>query len=347
MIRSLIDTKEASRLLSLINNSSRIVLTCHVRPDGDAIGSTLGMASLLRHFGKKADVVTPDQPPKNLSFLPGYSDITFYSRYPEYAAELMANADLMFCCDFNKPSRQDALGEITENTQCTKVLVDHHLAPSDFCNLTFSFPEMSSTCELMFRIICAMGMYEAMPEDAAISLATGIITDTRNLSVNCSDPELYIVMYELMKKGVEKHKEMILRNALQLKSADSFRLTTYALSEKLNIISSHKAAIITLGKEELERFHYEKGDTEGLVNEPLNIEGIVQSYFLREDKDCIKVSARSIDAFPVSEVCEELYGGGGHLQAAGAEYRGGSLEECKQLLVSALPKFDKYLISEK
>lgn len=343
MIKALIPEQEAEKFLSLIEKSEKIVVTCHVRPDGDALGSSLGIASLLESMGRKTNVVTPDQAPKSLSFLPGLSNITSYSQYPEYAQQLMTDADLIICCDFNKPSRQDSLGSVTAAATAPKVLIDHHMNPAAFCDLTFSYPEMSSTCELMFRIICAMGLYDRLPLDGSICLATGIITDTRNLSVNCHDPELYIIMYELMKKGVEDYKEMILRQALMLKSADSFRLSMFALSERLKLIPTHKAAVIALSKEDLERFHYEKGDTEGLVNQPLNIDGIVQSYQLREDRDCIKISARSIGAFPVSEVCETLFGGGGHLQAAGAEYRDGTLDECCRILEESLSKFDKYL----
>lgn len=343
MIKALIDKEDANAFRKMIDKSNRIALTCHVRPDGDALGSTLGMMHLLQNLGKDAKVITPDQGPKTLNFLPGFNEISSYSRYPEYSEQLLQNADLIICCDFNKASRQDALGEITAAATAPKVLIDHHLNPEKFCNLTFSFPEMSSTCELVFRLICAMGFVEAMPEKSAMCLATGIITDTRNLSVNCPDPELYVVMFELMKRGAEKHKEMILRNALMLKSADSFRLRVYALNEKLHLFPEHNAAIIMLDSDELNKFHYEKGDTEGLVNEPLNIEGIWQSYFLRQDKECIKVSARSINEFPVSKVCEELFGGGGHLQAAGAEYREGTITDCYGILKNALPIYDKYL----
>jgi phosphoesterase RecJ-like protein len=185
-----------------------------------------------------------------------------------------------------------------------------------------------------------MGLFEQMNQASATCLATGIITDTRNLSVNCDDPELYIIMYELLSKGVDKKR--IIREALELSSMDSFKLKSFALSDRLMLIPEHKTAVIALSKEDLQRFNYEKGDTEGLVNQPLAIQGIVASYFLREDADCIKVSARSVNDFPVSMVCEDLFNGGGHVQAAGGEYVDGSLEDCKQLLLNSLKNYDRY-----
>lgn len=345
-MRQIIPLKDASELKHRIDKARNCVITCHIRPDGDAIGSSLAFMLLLKNIGKQAFVVTPDQPPRSLMFLPEANNIVAHSKYPEYAEKLVAEADLIICCDFNKPSRQDDFGEIVKNTKAEKVLVDHHMKPDLWCNQLFSYPEMSSTCELVFRIICAMGLYEKIEKNIAVCLATGIITDTRNLSVNSGEPELYLIMYELMKKGVVQEKESIIRNSLMLKSSNAFRLCVYALDEKMVLLPSHKAAIITLSAEDLQRFDYEKGDTEGLVNEPLNIEGIAQSYLIRQDKDCVKISARSIGKFPVSEVCEKLFDGGGHLQAAGAEYRDGSAEDCSLLLQNALSEFDKYLKHE-
>jgi phosphoesterase RecJ-like protein len=340
MIRKLLDAHDVDCFRDMIVNSDHIVVTCHVRPDGDAIGSSLGLFHLFTALGKKVKVVTPDMAPRALSFMPGFKEVVPYTKYQDYAERLIAEADLIICCDFNKLSRQDALGAVVEKSECKRVLIDHHQFPDNFTDLMFSFPKMSSTCELAFRIICAMGLFEEMNQASATCLATGIITDTRNLSVNCDDPELYIIMYELLSKGVDKKR--IIREALELSSMDSFKLKSFALSDRLQLIPEHKTAVIALSKEDLQRFNYEKGDTEGLVNQPLTIQGIVASYFLREDSDCIKVSARSVNDFPVSMVCEDLFNGGGHVQAAGGEYVAGSLEDCKQLLLDSLKNYDRY-----
>ena len=339
-MEKLIDSNKANELHRLIERSNRIVLTCHVRPDGDAIGSTLGLWHLLRALGKDATVVVPDKAPVSLAFLPGFKEIAVYTCHPKFCEKTFSEADMVICCDFNIPSRQDSLAPVTQSSPGVKVLIDHHQEPGDFASLMFSYPEMSSTCELVFRIIAAMGLYGEVGLECATCLLTGIITDTRNFSVNCKNPDIYDILMRLLEKGADK--ERIVKEALSTRSLSSLRLEAYALSEKLEIFSAHKGALVTLSRAELERFNYEKGDTEGLVNRPLEVRGMVFSIFMREDPDCIKVSARSCDNFPVSEICKNLYGGGGHRQAAGGEFHG-SLEECRKILIDSLPDYDKYL----
>ena len=340
----LVDSDSIKEFRRYIEVSGKIVLTCHVRPDGDAVGSTLGMMHLLRTLGKDATVVIPDKAPGNLSFLPGYKEMGVFTCHPEFCRKTVEEADLIICCDFNTPSRQDSLAPVIQNAKCSKVLVDHHQEPDRFTDLMISYPGMSSTCELMFRLIAGMGFYGEMGLDSATCLLAGIITDTRNFTVNCKNPDIYEILMRLLEKGVDK--ELIVKEALNTRSFWSLKLEAYAISEKLEIFQSHRAAVITLDKDELEKYHYEKGDSEGLVNRPLEIRGIVYSIFLREDPDCIKVSARSCDGFPVSEICKDLYGGGGHLQAAGGEYHG-TLADCRRILIESMPEYDKYLKKKK
>lgn len=210
-------------------------------------------------------------------------------------------------------------------------------------DIMLSYPDMSSTCELCFRIIAAMGLYGDVTKDCATALLTGIITDTRNFTVNCKHPDLYEILMHLLEKGVDK--EMIVREALNTRSYWSLKLEAFAISERMKVFQQHRCSLIALSKEDLDKFHYDRGDTEGLVNRPLEVKDIVYSIFMREDSDCVKVSARSKDGFPVSEICKDLYGGGGHLQAAGGEYYG-TLEDCKNLLVENLNNYDKYLPKE-
>lgn len=336
----IIDSKKSKEFKALLKESKSVVLTCHVRPDGDAIGSTLGLYHLLRSMGKEAVVVVPDKAPQSLSFLPGFKEIAVYTNHKEYCEKTVANSDLIICCDFNTPSRQDSLAPVIQGATGKKVLIDHHTEPEDFAWLTFSYPKMSSTCELVFRIIAAMGLYDEVDQDCATCILTGIITDTRNFTVNVNYPDIYDILMRLLEKDVDKDR--IIKEALNTRSLNSLRLEAYAISQKMEIFPEHKCAIITLDKEELDKFSYEKGDTEGLVNRPLEVRGMIYSIFLREDPDCVKVSARSCEDFPVSEVCKHLYGGGGHIQAAGGEYHG-SLEDAKKLLIDHLSDFDIYL----
>lgn len=342
-MESIISQEKASLLQSLIKESENVVLTCHVRPDGDAIGSTLGLYHLLHNLGKNPRGVVPDMMPKNLSFLPGYNDILVYSIQPEECKKYVDKADLIICCDFNGWKRLDNLSPLIKEATCKKVLIDHHQDPSVFSDIVFSFPEMSSTCELVFRIICAIDMESKIDSVTAECLLTGIITDTRNFTVNCSNPEIYEVLIRLLKKDVDKNK--IVKEALNTRSLDSFKLENFALSNKLEIFPLHRAALVTLSAKEIDAFNYQRGDTEGLVNRPLEIQGIIYSIFMREDKDCIKVSSRSIKDFPVSEICARLFNGGGHRQAAGGEFYG-SLEDCRILLLERMGEFDVYLPSD-
>ena len=336
----IIDTLKAKELLRLIQANERVVLTCHVRPDGDAIGSTLAWWHLLKVLGKEPTVIVPDKAPQNLSFLPGFKEIAVYTNHKEFCEKTVEKAQLIICCDFNTPSRQDALAPLIQGATCAKVLVDHHTDPDNFADLTISYPRMSSTCELVFRLFAAMGLYDKVNQDCATCLLTGIVTDTRNFTVNIHYPDLYDILMRLLEKDVDKDR--IVKEALNTRSLNSLRLEAYAISRKMEIFPEHRCALITLDSEELEKFSYEKGDTEGLVNRPLEVRGMIYSIFMREDPDCVKISARSCEGFPVSEICKSLYGGGGHIQAAGGEFYG-SLEECKKLFLKHIGDFDKYL----
>ncbi len=340
MLRKTLNDHDVKALREALDAAHNIVLTCHVRPDGDAIGSTLGLAKMLAAEGKNVAVVTPDSAPRSLWFLTKGEKLVPHTQYPEYAERLVAEADLIICCDFNDLKRLDALAPYVEASGAKKVLIDHHREPQAFADITFSEPEMSSTCELAFRILAALGLYDKMDRDAARPLLTGLITDTRNFSVNCSQPDIYEILQRLLDKDLDKQE--IVREALELRSLNSLKLQAFAISERLEVFEAHRAALICLDKADLDRFHYEKGDTEGLVNKPLEVRGIVYSIYMREDPDCIKVSARSVDNFPVNKICKELFGGGGHIMASGGEFHG-SLEECRALLLENMSSYDKYL----
>lgn len=339
-MKKMFDNAHIAALARMLDESDDIVLTCHVRPDGDAIGSTLGLAALLRRLGKHPHVVVPDTPPRTLNFLDGFQDIVIYTRYDPYCTRLVGDCDLIICCDFNTPSRQDQLAPLIQGSGKKMVMIDHHQKPDDFADLIFSYPDMSSTCELVFRLICALGLFGEVDREVATDLLTGLMTDTRNLSVNCKNPDIFEIVEKLIERGADR--ERIVKLALMTRSLASLRIQAYALSRKLEVFERHHAALVTLDREELERFHYERGDTEGLVNAPLEVRGMAYSIFFREDADCIKVSARSCFGFPVSKICEDLFGGGGHLQAAGGEFHG-SLQECRRILIEAMPRYDRYL----
>ena len=338
MITRIIDEKSVRRLKELIDDSEKILIISHTAPDGDAIGSSLAAMHVLMSIGKDARVLVPDQPLANLRNLPGAKEITDACRYPDFAAKLFDESDLVLCLDFNEPKR---VAPLLESCKAPKVLIDHHLHPSDFAEVSISHPEMSSTCYLLFRVLCRLELFNFIDKNAAECLLAGIMTDTGNFSYNCSDPELYIVVSELLKKGADRDR--LYSRLFNTFSANCLRLNSYALLNKMELFESKGAALITLSREELNRFHYSKGDTEGLVNRPLSIPGIRYSAFLREESDFVKVSMRSVGDFPVNLLCSEHFGGGGHLNAAGGEFAG-TLDEAAELFRSLVDEnYSKYI----
>ncbi|MCM1369790.1 MAG: bifunctional oligoribonuclease/PAP phosphatase NrnA [Candidatus Amulumruptor caecigallinarius] len=339
-MKSILNPSSVREFISLVENRHKIILTCHMRPDGDAIGSCLGLYHLLTALGNEVHVVIPDRLPRSLMFLPGVNDVVVNSQYDPYCVRLVGEADLIIMCDFNTASRQGDLASVITAAKADKVLIDHHQNPDINCKVMFSFPDMSSTCELVFRLIAACGWYGMLNKDGATALLTGLVTDTQNFTVSCNNPEVYEVMMRLLEKGV--NKKQIVDEALKSCSLASMRLTSFALLERMEIFEKSRAALIVLSKDDLDNFKYQKGDTEGLVNMPLNIRGMVYSIFMREDNDCIKVSTRSKFNFPVSDICRDLFNGGGHIMAAGGEFYG-SLEDCRNLFLKNMHKYDKFI----
>lgn len=312
---------------------SDFVIVCHVSPDGDAIGSSLGLWHLLLSINKKATIITPDQPPKSLSFLPGISEIISYSSSPEIAKKILFEAEAIICLDFNSLSRIDRLELEFKNITAPKVIIDHHLYPEDFAELKISYPQVSSTCALLYYVIYQMGLSDKLSSNAAECIYTGMMTDTGNFSYNSSDSDLYLIISELIKKGI--NKDQIYTQIYNTNTESSLRVNGYAISNKMRLFYEQNAALITLNKEELEKHNYQKGDTEGLVNVPLSIPGISFSAFFREDKEFVKISMRSKGDFPVNTICEKYFNGGGHKNAAGGEFYG-SLNEAIALFESVL-----------
>ena len=320
MITPIIDDNTINRLRSLINGVQRIVITCHKSPDGDALGSSLALCHVLRRLGKDVSVVTPDMAPKALEFIPGVRNIIVFTKNELRARHAIEEAQLVFCLDFNSMHRIDRLAEFVEPLKTPRVLIDHHLNPDDIFDLVISFPEASSTCELVFRVFMQMGLLRFMDRFAASCLYVGLLTDTGGFAYSCDNPELYEIVASVVRRRFDRIS--LYNKAMNTFSADSLRLQGYAISEKMQLFPEHGCALITLDKNELERFNYNRGDTETLVNKPLAIPEVYWCVFLREDPDRIKVSCRSQGDFSVEKICEKYFGGGGHQNAAGGEFAG-------------------------
>ncbi len=338
MISSIIDDRVIERLRALINGVQRIAITCHKSPDGDALGSTLALCHVLRRLGKDATVVTPDMAPKALEFIPGVRDLVVFTKHEVRARRILTEAQAIFCLDFNSLHRIDRLGEIIEPLSTTRVLIDHHLDPEDAFDLSISFPEASSTCELVFRVLMQMGLLRMMDRQAASCLYVGLLTDTGGFAYSCDNPEFYEIISSILRRRIDRVN--LYNKAMNTFSADSLRLQGYAISEKMQLFPDQGAALIVLDKSDLDRFNYNRGDTETLVNKPLAIPGIYWSVFLREDADRIKVSCRSQGDFSVSDICSRYFNGGGHENAAGGEFYGTideAVQAFRQVLADLFP----------
>lgn len=336
MISKIIAENKIQQAQNLLEEADKIVLVTHLSPDGDALGSSLGMYHFLLNLGKQANVIVPNAFPTFLSWMKGANDVLVYEDYPDLAAETIEAADLILCLDFNVPKRIGGLAPLVLASRAKKILIDHHLEPENFCDVTISYPQIPATAELVFRFICRMGYFDYINKEVAECIYTGLMTDTGGFSFNSNQPELYVIVSELLKKGIDKDE--IYTKVCNTYSENSVRLRGYMTYEKMRVLPELHTAIMTLSLEEATRFKLEKGDTEGLVNVPLGIVGVVFSVFFKEEKEVVRISFRSTGTFPANKVAAEVFGGGGHLNAAGGEYYG-SVDEAIQLLIESLPAY--------
>ena len=331
---------EIAAASELINQSTHVVILTHMSPDGDAMGSSLAMRHFLESLGKQVAVIVPNSFPDFLAWMPGAQEIVRFDKHRDKAELLIAMADVVFAMDYNALSRVDDMGPLIEKTKAKKVLVDHHLQPAQFCDLDFSFPQLSSTCEVVFRLIQAMGGYDVLTKAACECIYAGMMTDTGCFSYGPCTQEVYLIISMLMQKEI--NKDRIYNKVFNNYSEGRLRLMGYVLYEKMRVFPEHHAALITLSREEMARFDFVKGDTEGLVNIPLQIKGVHFSAFLREDteKDLIRVSLRSQGTFPCNKFAAKYFNGGGHLNASGGQH-GGTLLEAIEVFEKALEEFPK------
>ena len=341
MITKVIAEELIHKLKRDIEDAERIVMVTHVGPDGDAMGAALGMWHFLMTLNKIPKVIVPSPPPNFLMWMPGADKVLIYRDKQEEADLIIDEADLILVLDFNTPSRLALLEEKITSSKARKVLIDHHLNPNhDFVNVVISYPQISSTSELVFRAICRMGHFSDINLGCAECIYTGMMTDTGGFTYNSNHEEIYSIIYELIKIGVDKDE--IYRKVYNTFSADRMRLMGYCLYKKMKIYPEFQAALITLTQEELKEFNYENGDAEGFVNIPLSISNVNFTVFMREDPDKIKVSLRSEGSFPTNKFAAEVFGGGGHLNASGGESYT-TLEEAVRKFEDALPKFKEFL----
>ena len=341
MLTKVIEQAKIDHFTKWFERADKIVIVSHVSPDGDAIGSSLGLAQFLDSQDKTVNVIVPNAFPDFLKWMPGSKDILLYDRYKEFADKLINEADIICCLDFNSLKRIEEMADSVATSPARKILIDHHLYPEDFCRIVISHPEISSTSELVFRLICRMGYFSDISREGAECIYTGMMTDTGGFTYNSNNREIYFIISELLSKGIDK--DDIYRKVYNTYSESRLRLMGYVLSN-MKVYREYNSALISLTKEEQGKFDYIKGDSEGFVNIPLSIKNVRFSCFLREDTErrIIKISLRSVGTFPCNKLAAEFFNGGGHLNASGGEFTG-TMAEAKQVFEEALKKYKKLL----
>ncbi len=366
MISSILSSKEVEKAASFFESARNIVIVTHMSPDGDAMGSSLGMKHYLQssivNSQSSINVIVPNAFPSFFAWMPGAEEDFVYESQSQEADALIEAADLIILTDFHEPKRIGSLGDkilATLNGTQNVLIVDHHLATTDV-KVTFAkakelvaFIESGSpsASELVFRLIYQLINQTAsfhfklstLNLEAATCLYTGMMTDTGNFSFNSNYPEMYEIVGQLVAAGV--NKDDIYNKVFNQYSADRMRLMGYCLYNKMRLFPEHHTALIYLSRKELYRFNFQSGDAEGLVNLPLQISDVYYSVFMREDKVNpseinlangskikVKISLRSQGDRPVNVLAHEVFGGGGHKNASGGEYYGPLSEAVQKFL---------------
>lgn len=291
-----------------------IVIISHRNPDGDAIGSSLGLYHYLLGQGHAVHVVLPSEYPDAFLWMPGIQNIIVFDSDQERTREVCERAQIIFCLDFNSLDRIDKVGEIIQPLNSVKVLIDHHLYPEPFADYVMSDTTASSTAEMVFDFIVLMGHRPDISRATADCVYTGIVTDTGSFKFSTS-PKLFRIVSELLELGVDDYKlQDLIFNSLDEKQ---LRLLGHCLYNRMEILPEYRTGIITLTKEDYEHFDIVRGETEGIVNYLLKMRDITMAAFITEQPSIVKISLRSKGDFSVQDICRKHFKGGGHRNASG------------------------------
>ena len=322
----------------LVKNSSKsIVLVPHMNPDGDAMGSVLGLWRVLKNAGHKVKIVSPTKYPEFYHWMDGHEEVIIFSHHPKQSAMALAESDLLIFMDFNQLSRLGDMKPLIESYGGKKILIDHHPYPGSFTDLVISEISYSSTAELIFSILQSTDFVQYIDRNAATSFFTGIMTDTGSFDFNVSNPNTFEVVAQLTRMGIDQLN--IHSKVYDNYSVDRMRLMGFCLSNRMTVYPEYHAASIYITLEDQKAFNFKTGDNEGFVNMPLSIKGIVFCALFTEKEKYIKASFRSKGEFAVNEVSEKYFNGGGHRNAAGGELYA-SLTETLAQFEKILPEFE-------
>lgn len=333
--------KHFKELQEFLSEPKNIVIIGHRNPDGDAVGSTLGLKHYFDKKGHTTQVLMPNEYPDFLHWIPGSETVKRFDRQNTQSVKALGKSEIIFLLDFNALHRVgDDMKNTLEKYENNFALIDHHQQPDDF-EYMYSDTTMSSTCQMVYNFIEMMGDVDMIDKNIATCLYTGIMTDTGSFRFRSTTSTTHRIIADLIDKGAENDK--IHSNVHDANSYNRLLLLGQALSN-MKVLPEYKTAYITLSEEEKKRFSYEKGDTEGVVNYALSLKGIVFAAIFIEDKEqgIIKMSLRSKGKFSVNQFARNYFNGGGHDNAAG----GKSLESMESTIskfTTLLPKYKNEL----
>ncbi len=311
-----LDTKQLSEIKKLLGYTKNIVITTHINPDGDAIGSSLALYHYLIKKGHTVNVIIPNNYPDFLSWMPESENIIIFNNdNKKKCLEIIDKADILFCLDFNDISRLDKLGKIVEKSNCIKILIDHHPEPKKYFDFIISKVDTSSTAELIYDFIIDLGDKPLITKTIAECIYVGIVTDTGSFSYSCNYEKTYLITAELIRLGVDGAR--IHNFVYDTFSENRLRLLGFCLSERLKVLKEYCTAYIYLTRKDLKKFNFQIGDTENIVNYALSLKGISLAALFTEKEAYVKISLRSKGNFSVNDFVRKYFKGGGHNKAAG------------------------------
>ncbi len=329
-------------LKELLQHPHKIIITTHHKPDGDAMGSSLGLYNYLIQKGHHVKVIAPTDYPVFLHWLPGNPEVIEYPKQKEESNLLIANADIIFCLDFNALSRINEMGEEVGKSKAVKVMIDHHLEPENFDDYRFWDINACATAQLIYTFIKeVLEDSKSINKAVATCLYTGIMTDSGSFRFPKTTAEVHRITAELIDQGADNYQihQLIYDNSTE----NRLRFLGYCLTEKLTVLREFNTALIAVSQQELNTFNIETGDTEGIVNYALSINGIKLAAFIIERTDKVKLSLRSTGIFPANEICKKYFNGGGHLNAAGGHAEL-PFEAVVEKFKSVLPEYKNQLL---
>lgn len=341
--------KDTSELRDLLSAPKKIVITTHHKPDGDAIGSSLGLWHYLRKKGHEVIVITPNDYAPFLQWIPGNEQVLQFEESCKTAegkleiGKLVAEADYIFCLDFNRLYRINELGKLVGKSTAKKVLIDHHLEPDSFADYALTRIPSSSTAELIYDFITEkMQDAELLDQNIATALYVGIMTDTGSFRFNTTTPEVHRVIAHLLEFNI--NHASVHERIFNSFSENRLKFFGYCFQECMQVFPEYKTVLISVPYEKIVEYNITTGDTEGLVNYALSIAGTVFGALIVDRKEIIKMSFRSVDDFDVNTFANKHFDGGGHKNAAGGKSHA-SLKSTVTKFIELLPKYKDALLT--